>query len=283
MNSKTARLLIKLILFLLAFFFPSSKYFCQTGNLRNPNHSKYSIGGRIGLNDFHMKDEFLSPDVFKGILFSSAISLNAEFEKTRHAIDIYFSYVNPERNHSQLDIIQYIGSISYSFFHSIDTWRIYGSPFTFSLGAGLSTFVMNTDYNINSSLGLGKNYDQSWYWSHALDIKVRGDYYLSNNQSFTVQLSSPVIKIVSRPANGHWLDSRYNEVSRDNFLNAATLGKREFIWDNAVLDFTINYSQRISNSINLTCGYSFNFTSADKPLTMKSYMNNLLIGFDYTF
>lgn len=283
MNCKSTPISLNLFLFLLVCFFSSSKYFSQTGNFDNPNLSKYSIGGRIGLNDFHMKDEFLSPDIFKGILFSSEISFSAELKKIRHTVDLYFSYGNPEPNHSQLELTQYIGGISYSFFHSIDSLKICGSPFAFSLGVGLSSFVMNTDYNISSSLGLGKSYDQSWYWSHALDIKIRGDYILSDIQSLSVQLGAPIIKIVSRPANGHWLDSSYNEVSRDNFLNAATQGRREFIWNNFVLDFKFNYHHRISNTINLICGYNFNFTSSDRPLTMKSYMNNLLIGVDYTF
>ena len=125
---------------------------CQTFNSLKTNHTLYSIGVGFGFNDCHIKDEYLSPEPFRGTMFSSALSLQAKLERSRHAVEIYYSTGHLDSENPQLDITQKIGSLSYSFKHSLDSWNFIGSPLELSLGGGISSFVMNTWSNLSLNL-----------------------------------------------------------------------------------------------------------------------------------
>ncbi|OGU34934.1 MAG: hypothetical protein A2068_00830 [Ignavibacteria bacterium GWB2_35_6b] len=272
-----------IVIALLIIVFSPSQIVCQTSEDSTSGAAKYSVGANIGISDFHIKDEYLSPDVMKGILFASEISFKSKLKKNIHAVDIFFSKGNTNSDIHELELTQYAVGISYSFLYSIHSFDAGEFPVELSLGAGVSSIVMNTDYITKSLIANGKNYDQSWYWSHSLNFLIHCDYSFSKDQSLSVQLTAPVFKIVSRPANGHWLDERNQEVLNDSFYNAATQGSPEFIWDNFALYCAVNYNHKIKDNIDLSFGYRFNFVSSNTPLSMKSYTNNLLIGLNFLF
>ncbi|MEW6194984.1 MAG: hypothetical protein AB1521_07510 [Bacteroidota bacterium] len=271
-----------LIIFLLVFFSLRVTE-CQTSDSPiETDTTKYLLGGAIGLNDFHIKDEYLSPYPFGGIMFSSKLLFEAESESGKHALETYFSTGKIDSDEQPRNVTPTIVSLSYSYTHVIDNWEIAERSFKFSLGAGISSFVMNTDFVTESQAGVGEYYDQSWYWSHSLNFLAGGDYALSENKILSAQLVLPFFRIVSRPYNGHWNNPKNSEIISDNFLNAALDGRREFFWDNFVLYCAVEYKQKLKENIYLHGGYRFNFVSSGSPLPMNSYMNNFLIGFDFS-
>lgn len=259
-----------------------SRTACQISNNCEIDTTKYLLGGAIGLNDFHIKDEFLSPYPFGGIMFSSKLLFEAESENGKHSIETYFSIGKIDSDEQPRNVTPTIASLSYSYSHVIDDWEIAERPLKFYLGAGLSSLVMNIDFVAESQAGLGKYYDQSWYWLHSIDFLVSGDYELSSDKILSAKLVLPFFRVASRPYNGHWNNPKNSEIVNDSFLNAALNGKREFLWDNFVLYCAIDYKQKLKENIYLRGSYRFNFVSSGRPLPMNSYMNNFLIGFDFS-
>lgn len=259
-----------------------SRTACQISNSCEIDTTKYLLGASIGLNDFHIKDEYLSPYPFGGIMFSSKLLFEAESENEKHALETYFSTGKIDSDEQPRNVTPTIASLSYSYTHVIDNWEIAERSFKLSLGAGLSSFVTNIDFVTESQAGLGEYYDQSWYWSHSLNFLVSGDYSLSEDKTLSAQLVLPFFRIVSRPYSGHWNNPKNSEIISDNFFKAAVNGKREFLWDNFVLYCAIEYKQKLKEDIYLRGSYRFNFVSSDRPLSMNSYMNNFLIGFDFS-
>jgi len=271
-----------IFLFFLTIVTTPSRTACQISNSCEIDTTKYLLGAGIGLNDFHIKDEYLSPYPFGGIMFSSKLLFEAESENGKHALETYFSTGKIDSDEQPRNVTPIIASSSYSYTHVIDNLEIAERPLKFSLGAGISSFVMNTDFVTESPAGLGKYYDESWYWSHSLDFLVSGDYSLSEDKTLSAQLALPFFRIVSRPHNGHWNNPKNSEIISDNFLTAAVNGKREFLWDNFALYCAIEYKQKLKENIYLRGSYRFNFVSSERPLSMNSFMNNFLIGLDFS-
>jgi hypothetical protein len=197
---------LELISISLAIFLLTSRNFCQVQNSIIADNSWYSLGVKVELNDFHIRDNYISPDPLSGILVASEISFQAKLNKALHSIEIFYSAGSPDSKRTQVDASQRMGCLSYSYSHSVNSWSFGESTLDFSLVAGISSFVMYTDLIVNSQIGGGKSTDQSWYRSHSLNIFSGGDYSFSEHQNLSVQFVVPVFKIVSRPNNGHWLD-----------------------------------------------------------------------------
>ena len=181
------------------------------------------------------------------------------------------------------DAKQYVGYLAYSAAYPLGMWEIAGHPFVFALGGGLSSSVGNTDFNVTDLVNNYTFYDQSWYWSHSLNVVLRFDYQLAVHQQVSLHCTVPVVGLVSRPENGHWLNANNLEVV-NGFLNAAKQGKAEFVWSGVALSTQIEYRQRIGPHLDLLGTYWFGYASSDKPspmLSMEMYMNRVLIGIEW--
>lgn len=271
--------LLALVMLLTIVFIPD-KAVCQTELVQHSGPVKYSIGAGLGINNFHIKDEYVSPYSFRGGLFSSLINFQAESGSNTHRVDIFFStgWANPDKQ--TFKSLERMGSLSYSFMHQFCKWDVAGSRVDLFLGAGLSSFAMNSDLTTDSKSGAGGIHDQTWYWAHSFNLYAKSAYALSENQAVSFTLNLPFYKVVSRPANGHWLDYNNSQIMSDSFIHAAKGGKGEFLWDNLILLCSIEYTQQLSSIIALHGTYGFNFTSSDTPMQMNMYMNNFLIGID---
>ena len=172
-----------------------------------------------------------------------------------------------------------LASLSYSFVHSLTTWEVGGSPLEVFLGGGVSSFAMNTDFNTADETGYVK-LDQSWYWSHSLNLVLCGEYRIAEGKSLALQCAAPVVALVSRPENGHRLSQNNMDVIED-FTKSATQGKIEYLWSSFVLFTDVEYRQSISNKFQLIALYRFGYVSSNKPDSMlgsDAYMNNLTVG-----
>jgi hypothetical protein len=238
--------------------------------------SRSTLGGSVGFGDFHFKDDYLSPYTFGGGMFASRLSFRRDDEQSRHAVDASFAIGHPESDRQNRDVEQIVASLEYSFLHRIAGWDVGGRPLDLSLGAGLSSYVANTDFNTVDPLH-GRFNDQSWYWSHAVDLSLAGRYRLDEGKDVSVQMAMPVVRLVSRPANGHYLSGENWEVIQ-NFLHAAGDGRSEFFWDALVLRTQVEYRQQVGERLELRGTFLFTYTSSDTPLPMGMFSNTFLIG-----
>ena len=268
------------LLSLLVIAFAASAGIGQTLQGTEASSAQSRIGADVGIVDFHQRDKYLSPDIFSGGMFTSRVSFFWSGEESRHAIEAVFSTggMGPDVLHQ--DVKQYIGFLSYTYLRVLGRWEVNGSPLVFSAGGGLASYVTDTDVReIDPSQNV-TTFEQSWYWSHALHVDLLGEYALSTRDDITVHLSTPLVALVTRPHNGHWLNSSNLDVSK-NFLNAATNGRLEYLWDAFVLQAEVGFSHRMSDNVELTGTYLFGYVSSNQPdpmLSLGTYANHFLLG-----
>lgn len=244
--------------------------------------SENDLALRIGISDFHVRDQYLSPFSYRGRLFSSRIFYQLKLERTRHEVDFGFSTGHIESDALSREATQYVGHVSYSFVSSLHSWDVGDRQLELLIGPGLSTFFVTTDILTPESITWYGPTDKSWYWSHALDLHLMGELRLADRKNVLVKLGTPLFRLVSRPDFSHNFSTRNIEV-RDNFLNAAKGGRSEFFWSNFVLLCEVEYRQRLNDHFDIHGTYSFGYSSSDWPLSMGMYMNSFLAGIVWLF
>jgi hypothetical protein len=249
----------------------------QTETLPQSDKVLHSVGISAGIINVHLRDNYLSSTTFKGSFFSSAVCYHIKSGASLHYLDIHFSTGKINSPDQPRDARQYIGSISYSYFHSINKCKGGKYPIEFFLGTGITSNLANTTFNsVDNTNGYGF-YDQSWYWSHSLDLHIRGEFHLTDRNSLNAQFSIPALGLVSRPENGHYFNE-HNARIINSFLNAAINGKPTFIWNNPVYSFRFEYLRSLGLKSNFRISYSFGYISSDTPQSMRLYSNNFLAG-----
>jgi len=243
--------------------------------VRQNNQSTNSVGIGIGLNDFHSKDKYFSPYIYSGLDFSSRIFYRNASDNSRHAADMYFSTGGISSDEQPRDVTLYSWLISYAYTYTVHALDVSGRPLELSLGGGLSTFGAL----INMPMGYN-NGDASWYGAHNFNVHVRSDYRLGERSSLSLQLTTPIVRLVSRPKNGHSLAETNNWDRWDENLPSEV----EFFWENLVLFSEIEYRHRLSDHVGLQGTYWFGYASSDRPaelLSINMYMNNFLVGIEW--
>ncbi len=239
----------------------------------------YSLGADVGLNDFHVKDNYLSPDIFRGSMFSARLAFERRSPESLHEIRIGFSSGAINSDIQPIDAAEIVGSLSYAYERSVQRFDVAGRPMATFLGLGISSFMAGTTHF--DKIEMWSSYDDgSWYWSHSVDLLARLEFTPDGERSLSVRVQLPAFRIVSRPENGHDKNPRNEEVS-DNNLKAATGGRPEYLWDNLVIHSEVEFKQPISNSLDLNAAYTFTYASSNRPLAMLSYgmfMNQFHVG-----
>ncbi len=242
-----------------------------------------SLGASVGFADFHQKDTYLSPRIFGGGMFTSKLSYVWRGSESRHAIEAFFSTGGISADLQARDGTQSIGYLAYSYTHAIARWTLSDNPLVLSVGGGVSSFVTDTDLRSTDVVYNITVFDQSWYWSHAVNITLLCEYKVSGKGDLSVQLTSPLARLVTRPQNGHWLNGNNLEVSR-NFLNAARRGQMEYFWDAFDAIAEIEYRQRVSDDFEFVGTYLFGYASTSRPdpmLSLGMYANHVMLGISW--
>jgi hypothetical protein len=243
---------------------------------------KNFLNASLGINDFHLRDEYLSPYSYNGTLYSAAIKYQLKLTKSEHFINIGFSNGDVDSDSRTLKASQYFGTASYSFYYSLSRFEIQKQQMEIFIGIGLSTSFIKTDVVTPESITWFGPTDITWYWSHDINFHLKSDYKFSLRNNISVQLSIPLVSWVSRPDYGHNFSKRNIDVSND-FLNAASGAKRQFLWDNFTLLIGFEYRRLIYETLSLKGNYYFIYASDSAPLDMKMYMNNFLAGVQWQF
>lgn len=258
----------------------SLSVFCQEKQQRK--ESVPSIRFSIGVNDFHFRDEYLSPHTFSKAMFISGLSYELRTQQRLHSFNLTYSYGHPNSDIQPRDVTENIGSLAYSFLREIASKQIAGNPIDLMVGAGVSAFIAKTTFIAEDKQYSYEFFDQSWYCSNSLNLLFRSEYQLSKQNGISFQFTLPVFSLVSRPENGHSFNPDNAKVI-NNFLNSEVQGKPEFLWDNIALAFDLGYKQQLGNCCNLTLDYMFNYATSDRPLRLQMYMNRVLVGFEFIF
>lgn len=119
---------------LLVVSLPFDYAMCQTIHAEELGLTEYSLGVSLGVNDFHMKDKYLSSLPYRGTFFTGAISFETQLLNTKHEVELFFGHGNPSPDNQAFDIIQNIGSLSYSFLYFVDRTYIAESQINIFLG-----------------------------------------------------------------------------------------------------------------------------------------------------
>jgi hypothetical protein len=236
---------------------------------------------KAGFSDSHIKDLYLAPNIFNSVIFSSEVSYKHNTQSSQQIITVKYAAGTLASDEQPGELTQKSGLLSYQYMFKTNNSEGCNPPLLFSLGAGVSSYVSNSDFLIDHNNGAF--IDQSWYWSHSVNLIAHADYTLLASDIFTISLSVPVFSIVSRPRNGHWLNQRNQDVIMDSFLNASLHGSGEFLWDNFNADFNLGYTHYITNKTAFSCNYSFRYTSSEEPLKLGMYSNGILAGLEFIF
>ena len=192
-------------------FSASGILMAQSGNSEN------SIGLAIGIYDVHLRDQYLSPYIFGGTIFSSQVSYNYKISQSRHEVNISFSTGNISSANWSLESKQYIGQFSYSYLHSLHSWNIENKQFELFLGTGLSSFAQFSVISTPPDINWFGPTDKSLYWSHSIDLHLLGEYRFTERRIISLRISSPFLRFVSRPDYSHNFNYRNYSVSNSFF------------------------------------------------------------------
>lgn len=267
---------------LLAMTLPSLS-FCQSEDFAEPGNSIRSFSLSVGLNNYRQTDRYLSPYIFSGTIFGAKAAYDVRSGENAQRVELLAS-LGPLRSSVQpRDVYQDVGLLSYSYLHDFGHRMVWNNPLHLSAGGGLSSLVMNTDFNIVDNRSGITVYDQSWYWHHSLNLVLSVEYLPGAGKRLAVRLTAPVAGFVSRPKNGHWLNADNEEVIH-NFGNAAVQGEFEPFWEAPVLFTAVEYSQSVAGHLNFRGTYSFAYAASNRPadiLSMGMYMNGMLLGLEW--
>ena len=258
--------------------------YCQSDSLQEQSGSRFSLGGSFGVSDAHQLDNYLSPFVFDGVHFASKISFLIESGRSRHTIEAFYSQGPLSSDPQPRDVTQHVGYFSYSYVYSLAAPKPGEDGVRFSLGGGISSFVMQTDFNTTDETHY-TTYDQSWYWAHSVNLVCSGGYEFSARKYISLRVTIPIALLVSRPANERWMNSNNAAVS-DNFAKAATQGSMEYAWDSFDLFADLEFRYPLGGDFDILATYRFGYVSSSKPasiLSMGMYMNTYLAGILWSF
>jgi hypothetical protein len=240
--------------------------------------------GGAGVNDFHLRDKYLSREAYSDLMFTARISFQILGEAGIHRIDGSYSAGTIPAGAYDGEIDEDGASLSYSYGQRLGVVPVFGNPLRISLGGSISTWMANWDMRLNDPATGTHTFEKGWYWSHALSMIARADYRPGAGSDLSLLLTLPVVGLVSRPENGHWLSPRNQDVTQ-NIMVAAEPDGVEYLWNSAPLSVEVQYRHMISASFALTGTYLFTFGWSDNPdesLSMGLYTNQLLLGLSWT-
>ena len=234
-----------------------------------------------GVSDFHIKDRYLSPFTYGGLMFASRLTCEIPAGDAVHIIAASYSIGSPTSSRQTRDVTEATGTLSYTFLYRVTGWTIAGRELMASLGGGASSFVANTDFDTHDSFG-APYHDQSWLWTHSFNAAVRLEFQAWEGNSVTFDCTVPVVSLSSRPANGHWMSAENIRVG-DNFFRAALHGHPVYPWESLVMFTRLSWREHVGENFALRGSYEFTYASSDVPISMGMYANTVLVGLDWIF
>ena len=253
-----------------------------TGQTPEPSNSPPGfVDVSAGVSDFHMKDRYLSPFTYGGLLFASRLTCEIPSGDAVHMITASYAIGSPTSSLQTRDVTEETGRLSYTFLARVTGWTLAGRELAASVGGGVSSFVANTDFDTHDSYGT-PYHDQSWFWTHSLHPAARLEFQAWVGNSVTFDVTVPLFSLATRPGNGHWMNAENIRIGQ-NFLRASLHGHPVYPWESLVLFTRLSWRERVGEHFALQGSYEFTYASADVPISMRMYANTVLVGLDWVF
>lgn len=267
-------MIIRIILFI-SLLFP----YVRINGQQKPVVNKNSLFAGIGINDFHIRDNRVSPLVYSNPIFTACLGYTRDSKVLRHNADAIFSTGNINTKLTDIKGYQKYGNLSYSVLMNAFRFNLSNIKSNLFLGTGLSSFISQTNlstyayYNLSSS-------ESTWYWSHSLNFSLHCDFNISNSSFFRAKIAYPLVRLVSRP---DYSFSSRNDLVYKNFLNAFNQGEIEYLWNNFVVYSELFFETRLDDDFSFRANYTFNYAHSNVPQSMGLYTNNLNAGIVWNF
>lgn len=252
-----------------AFLLPAS-CLCQGPSSGATEGTAHSLGAARSLTSVHMKDEYLSPLIYRGWIPTAALTARRSTTSSRQELQLSFGVGHIDSRLLPRDVTEHLGALTYAYMRALRTGASAGSSLALFLGGGVSSRVSQTDFDATDHTTGYTYYDRSWYWSHALDLDLEAEYQISERRAAVARLTAPVVRLVSRPKNGHDLNTSNAHVIRD-FLSAAKGGTAVGLWQDPALGCRVSYRQNLGARTSFEVGYTFEYAASSTPMRLRMY------------
>lgn len=235
-----------------------------------------ALGLSLGLADWHQRDDYLSPVIYRGALPSVGALLEVQSGRLLYALR--GEYAAGRTNSAVLprDVRQHEARVSLALLRAFRSAPGDRPGFAVFAGGGLSSFGGVTDIHARDAATNYTYWDWSWYWSHSVDLVARADFS-ARTRRVGVQVTAPALRLVSRPNNGKNYN-RDNEWVSDAWPRALTRGRPEGMWQRPVLFGEVDYRQQLGRRLQLRLAYEVTYASSARPARLGMYMNRFSLG-----
>lgn len=252
---------MKLILISLTTFLFSLNVFSQD-TLLNKQLSAF-----LGLSDFHIRDEYASPLIYKNVTLTAGAEYHLRTQKNIHTFELRAYYGKLYIDLAKYDAENGRASFRYNYLHLISNFKIAKNKLSVYFGGGLITFLNMSKYNEYISNGV---LEEPWLWIHSCEIALLTCYKFKPNK-LTFQFNFSLISNVSRPSYSYLPGTHQNEAPKP-------FGKMAFFWQNPIIQVKTQYEFLVNRWLGLTARYDFLYSYYGEPRKIGMFMNNFQAG-----
>lgn len=236
-----------------------------------------SLGVTLSLTSVHMKDEYLSPLIYRGWIPSAAVSAWRSAASSRQELYLSFGVGHIDSHTLPRDVSEHLGELTYTYMRAVGTATAAGARTAIFVGGGVSSTMSFTDFDATDPSSGYTYFDRSWYWSHALNVEAEAEYRAGGRGRLVAHFSAPVVRLVSRPKNGHDFNASNARVIH-GVLNAARPGPAVGLWQDPAMACRLAYRQRLGTRGSLEVGYAFAYATSSTPMALHMYTEGFHVG-----
>lgn len=227
----------------------------------------------IGVNDHHIKDLYINPEIFQSLAPAFGVAYQRVTKSGMHEVHGGFSYGRFDWGQNSPEARQYIIQLNYTYLKHVGSNNIFAKNVDYYAGAGISTFISNTDVFTSQNVTWYGNTDKTWYMSNSLNMAGKMVVACNEKNSVSLSLEVPVYSLVSRPGHGHNFNRRNLDVV-DNFLNIFKKMQAAYVWDAINPSGSIDYYYVQSAKLTLSAGMALKYASSERPQQLRMYVGS---------
>lgn len=237
-----------------------------------------------GIADVGIRDEFVTPVVYRAPLLSLRLSLERRMRSGHQRLECRYAGGALESDILPRDVREHLAGVSWSRFWPVHAWPLPGAGMVaLRAGGGVSTTFSDTDFRGPEGFSLVEVIDESWYWAHAVDFGLALAWTPdAGRSSVSVEAVSPIVRLVSRPDYAHSLARRNHDAS-GNFLRSALGGRLTPPWRDPSLTVGATGVRQIGDRLAIQAGWQLGWWSAESPQPLRLFSNDFLAGARWSF
>lgn len=237
-----------------------------------------------GLADVGIRDEFVTPVAYRARLPSLHLTYERWKSAGFHRVDCHYAGGSLESDRQPREVREHLAMISWSRQWALRTWPMHRTgSLDILAGGGASSTLSDTDFLDPEGFSMVDVIDESWYWSHSLDLAVvvawRAD---STRSGIVLEAGAPLLQLVSRPGYAHHL-SRRNRAISENFLRAALGGRLAPVWREPAASLRARATRALGEHIGVEAAWRLAWWSASEPLPLRMLSSDYLAGIRWSF